>query len=118
MSCAADGLDTVGRVIDFGAIKSLVGEWLDAVFDHGFVAELGDPIVGWLREHGQKFVVINAPPTVENLVELWFDGATSKLAEAGIVTTRLRAYETPNCFADYDRMITRRTSVAILEEVR
>lgn len=94
-------LDEVGRVIDFGAIKDIVGKWLDDVFDHGFVAEDGDPIIDFLRSHDQKTVVIDCPPTVENLVELWFNGAAELLANVGILVTRVKAYETPNCWAEY-----------------
>lgn len=94
-------LDDVGRVIDFGVLKEKVGSWLDDVFDHGFVAEDGDPIVPFLIEQQQKHVTLDVPPTVEHLVEIWFSGAAEIMAAHGIVVTRVKAYETPNCWAEY-----------------
>jgi 6-pyruvoyltetrahydropterin/6-carboxytetrahydropterin synthase len=94
-------LDEVGRVIDFGVIKQKVGDWLDGVFDHGFIVEEGDPLVAWLLENEQKHVVLDCPPSIENLCDLWFHGAAELMAEHGIIVTRVRGYETPFCWADY-----------------
>lgn len=94
-------LDSVGRVIDFSVLKEKVGAWLEDVFDHGFCAEAGDPIVEWLEANGQKHVCLDVPPTVEHLVEVWFHGAAEIMAPFGIVVTRVKAYETPSCFAEY-----------------
>lgn len=97
----AQDLDEVGRVIDFGVIKQKVGDWLDDVFDHGFIVEKGDPLIMFLIEEAQKHVVLDCPPSIENLVELWFNGAAELMAEHGIIVTRVRGYETPFCWADY-----------------
>ena len=96
-------LDEVGRVIDFGVIKQSVGDWLDSVFDHGFVVEDGDPLIPWMTEHKQKHVVLDCPPSIENLVEIWFMGAANIMADHGIVVTKVKAYETPNCWAEYTK---------------
>lgn len=105
LSCAGlVRLDQVGRVIDFSVMKSSFGKWLDEVFDHGFVAQEGDPIIGFLRSEGPrglKTVVIDVPPTVENLARIWFEHAAHLLAEFGIMATKVKAYETPNCWAEY-----------------
>jgi 6-pyruvoyltetrahydropterin/6-carboxytetrahydropterin synthase len=105
-------LDEVGRVIDFSVLKEKVGGWLDDVFDHGFVAEHGDPIVEWLVSNGQKHVTLDVPPTVEHLVEVWFNGAAEIMAEHGIVVTKVLAYETPNCWAAYTIEDARAAAVA------
>ena len=102
LSCrGAAGLDEVGRVIDFGVIKEIFGKWLNEVFDHGFAIEVGDPIADFFEVHAQKHVVLDVPPTAENLARLWFDGAVKLLATAPVIVTRIRVYETPNCWADY-----------------
>lgn len=109
-------LDAVGRVIDFGVIKQEVGAWLDEVFDHGFVAEKDDPVIPFLIETQQKHVVIDCPPSVENLVHLWFDGAAELLAGKGIVVTKVRAYETENCWSEYTlRDVAMREAAAYME---
>jgi 6-pyruvoyltetrahydropterin/6-carboxytetrahydropterin synthase len=101
VSCRAEKLDAVGRVIDFGKVKEIVGDWLDASYDHGFVYEKGDPIGTWLEVNEQKRLEILVPPSIENLVKLWFLGAHALLAAHTIEVTRVKAYETPNCWAEY-----------------
>lgn len=94
-------LDKVGRVIDFGVIRDEVGGWINDTWDHGFMVEFGDPMLNWLREHDQKTVVLDCPPSIENLVRLVFENATRILAHHGIEVTRVRGYETPTSWADY-----------------
>jgi len=43
------GLDTVGRVIDFGTIKSTLCQWLEDNWDHRFLAWGHDPVMLALR---------------------------------------------------------------------
>lgn len=102
VSCRGlEGLDPVGRVIDFGVIKDLVGGWLNDIFDHGMIVESGDPLEAWLREHDQKTVVIDVPPTIENLAGIWFEGANTLLAPLKnfLQVTKVHAFETENCSA-------------------
>ncbi len=101
VTCSAPALDEVGRVIDFGDIKELVGAWLDLMFDHGFVAQIGDPIIPAIEKVDSKLLTLEVPPTVENLTRLWFEGASDILAKRGITVTKVKAFETPNCWAEY-----------------
>jgi 6-pyruvoyltetrahydropterin/6-carboxytetrahydropterin synthase len=94
-------LDEVGRVIDFGAIKERVGDWLDDVFDHGFVVEQGDPLADWLAANQQKHLVVPFSPTIEHLVRHWFAGAQQILTPLGVRVTKVKAFETPFCWAEY-----------------
>lgn len=41
-------LDQVGRVIDFGVVKELVGGWVDEHLDHGMILHHEDPMAKWL----------------------------------------------------------------------
>jgi len=92
-------LDDVGRVIDFSVIKKVIGGWLDDRWDHGFIAQMGDPIIPWLEENEQKFYLLDMPPTAENL-SLYLlglckpDGMLGKLLP-GILVTQVVCYETP-----------------------
>lgn len=101
VTCYAFGLDDVGRVIDFGLIKEKVKGWLDEVFDHGFIFQDGDPLIDIFRAHDFKTVVLDCPPSIENLSEVWFNGAADILAPLGVVVSKLRAYETATCWAEY-----------------
>ena len=42
ITAAADGLDDLGRVIDFSVLKSVVGGWVDDAWDHGTLANDAD----------------------------------------------------------------------------
>lgn len=97
-------LDEVGRVIDFGKIKEVVGGWLDEEWDHGMLLEHGDPLVEFLRVEGQKVVELPVPPTAENLVAIVAERSQSLLSEYGLTVVFVRCYETPNCWADWARV--------------
>ena len=77
-TCKADELDDVGRVIDFGVIKSTLCQWLEANWDHKFLAwnhdtlmvslcdaEMPDPISAVALEDSVVWVPFN--PTAENM---------------------------------------------------
>lgn len=107
----ADHLDEVGRVIDFGKVKELVGGWLDDRWDHGFLYEAGDPIALWLVDHDQKMFQLDAPPTAENLVVALHRKAAELLAPHDIRVVNVRLYETPNCWADSNSFLPMRSDV-------
>jgi 6-pyruvoyltetrahydropterin/6-carboxytetrahydropterin synthase len=98
-------LDGVGRVIDFGVLKAEVGGWLDAAWDHGFIVERGDPLELLLQTVGldhKRTIVLDCPPSIENLVRIVFDKAAELMGAHAIKVVHVRGYETPTCFADYD----------------
>lgn len=96
----AAALDDCGRVIDFGAIKEIVGGWVDEKWDHGFLMERGDPIAIWLEANAMKAAVLDFPPTAENLAQELLRVAYGLLRDKGIRVVRVRLWETPNCYAD------------------
>jgi len=100
----APELDSLGRVIDFGELKQLVGEWIDENWDHNILLNSDDPLLALNRltffEGREPFVFSKTNPTVEVMVKHLF------LTVAGILISPLkviaiRLYETPNCWADY-----------------
>lgn len=101
VTCATHALDEVGRVIDFGDIKSIVGGWIDEVLDHGFVVQDADPLLAALRADATKHIVVPFSPTAENLVEFIALNAQSLLAPRGIKVEHVRLFETPNGWADW-----------------
>ena len=100
ITIAAESLDEVGRVIDFGVVKDLVGGWLNDVLDHGFILEKGDPILAWLETHDQKHYVMDGPPSIENLVKIVFENAKRLLEPKSVAVVHVRGYETPTSWAD------------------
>lgn len=104
VTCAAAELDSVGRVIDYGDIKAVVGGWIDAKLDHGYIGHPDDPVLHQHRDAG--FKVFEMPPgcnpTAENLARVIGEKAQELLADRGIRVARIRLYETPNCWADWE----------------
>lgn len=101
LTVQAAQLDAVGRVVDFGVLKEVVGGWLDTTLDHGFVVQEGDPLIPALQAIDTKTVVLDCPPSIENLVKVVFDKAWELLENTGLTVTHVRGYETPSCWADY-----------------
>jgi 6-pyruvoyltetrahydropterin/6-carboxytetrahydropterin synthase len=97
----ADKLDEVGRVIDFGVVKAVVGEWLNETLDHGIVLQEYDPMVALLHGHTKMFTMPK-PPTAENLAELVFHQAKRLMRPHGVRVVKVRFWETPFCYADYE----------------
>lgn len=95
-------LDGVGRVIDFGVVKQLVGGWLDEQLDHGYIARDTDEVGHALAAQGFKvFTMPQAQePTAENIACLVLHHAQQLLGVHGLHVSHVRCYETPNCWAD------------------
>lgn len=99
ITCRAH-LDAVGRVIDFGEVKRIVGSWIDEALDHGTIANENDEaLIAACRENGWKLFVMLGEPTAENLARLIFAQASQMLSSIEVVGVRL--YETPNGWADF-----------------
>jgi 6-pyruvoyltetrahydropterin/6-carboxytetrahydropterin synthase len=101
ITCDAERLDEVGRVIDFSDIKRIVGGWIDEVLDHGFIVQDGDPILAALRADQTKHIIVSFSPTAEHLVEFIAANAQALLRAQGIKVAHVRLYETPNGWADW-----------------
>lgn len=98
----APNLDHIGRVLDFGEIKTRLGNWLDENFDHAFIAEEGDPIIPWLAAHEMRTHVMDAPPTAEHLARyVGFTVFPKLLQETPCKVVRVIWWETPNCSATW-----------------
>ena len=101
ITCSADALDNVGRVIDFSVIKQHVGGWLDKHLDHGFIVNVQDHALGaFLLETGSKCYVMDGNPTAENLAALVLWEARVLLGPFGVHVVSVRCYETPTSSAE------------------
>ena len=116
-------LDKQGRVVDFGVIKSVVGTWIDIYWDHNLMLHPEDPLLEGLHfldlhykmdmeKPSDVITAFKAPylfppgknPTAENIAEVLGHKANELLQEVNpsLVVTKIKVWETPNCFAEYD----------------
>ena len=126
VTVTADGLDTLGRVIDFSVLKEKVGNWIDEHWDHNVILHKDDPllmlnVVGQVpakelhpRTYEIQFVdmpdvfmgkepyILSGNPTAENMAWELFHIAFSLMVQYHIKVVHIRLYETPNCWADVE----------------
>ena len=100
---SAQGLDGLGRVIDFAVVKQALGPWLDDALDHAMVLTEGDPLIGPIRETGSRLTVLSTPTTSEHLAEYVLANASRLLRPHGVQVESVVFHETPNCAADAHR---------------
>ena len=98
------GINEGGMVADFGLVKrEIVSDIMDA-YDHKFLIERRDPRSGRLSAMPDDgVIVVDAPPTAENIV-LWIASrVTEKLHSLGlakvIMLTNVIVRETRDCYA-------------------
>jgi 6-pyruvoyltetrahydropterin/6-carboxytetrahydropterin synthase len=97
----APELDAVGRVVDFGVVKILVGGWLDSNWDHQLLLNSNDPQLPYLRNTEDRAPYsMKGNPTAENMAKELF-GVCIELLASHLKVVGVRIYETPNCWADY-----------------
>ncbi|MCE2713605.1 MAG: 6-carboxytetrahydropterin synthase, partial [Cryomorphaceae bacterium] len=64
---AIDGLDSIGRVLDFSVIKTLLCDWLELNWDHKTLLYREDPLVKELQKiTPDDIVTVPFNPTAEN----------------------------------------------------
>lgn len=104
ITCSADALDVVGRVLDFGEVKRVVGGWVDEHFDHAFISNPYDhAVLAFLRKEGSRLWVMPeecAEPSAENIAWVMLGVARDLLRTSGVEVRAVRFYETPNGWAD------------------
>ena len=100
-----DGNAANGMVMDFSEVKALAQKHLIDLWDHAFLAYVGDTaVVDFLKTlPGHKTVILDCVPTAENLAEKAFtilDAVFRDTFGNHLRLERVRLYETPNCWAD------------------
>lgn len=96
----AENLDKLGRVVDFGVIKNIIGKWIDDNWDHNTILnvrdrKLGDDIT---KVTGQKIYYLDYNPTAENMARHLFEKICPELfKDYNIKIDRIKLFETPNC---------------------
>lgn len=102
---ATEGLSEQGMVMDYSEVKRIAKEKLVDGWDHAFLVYRNDrevlDFLNSLKDH--KTVVLDVPPTAENLAMLAFrrlDSAYRDIYGNHLRLERVRIYETPNNWAD------------------
>jgi len=95
--------DSVGRVLDFGVIKSKLCAWLEETYDHKMLIWKEDPMLPKLLELDAESVYITGfNPTAENIAEDFVKKIAPKLLRGtGTTLIELKLWETRKCSATY-----------------
>ena len=105
ITVSAPELDECDRVVDFSEIKRLVGAWIDENWDHGFISHAEDRYGKMLASAGELKVFFMpldyGEPTAENMARYLAEKCDELLTKP--LTVEVRLYETPNCWADWNR---------------
>lgn len=104
-SFAAKKLDDLGRVIDFGIVRELLGTWIDEHFDHNTILSIKDKKLGEkiAAETGQKIFYLDENPTAENIAKFLFKKICPKIfAKKNVKCVAIKLYETPNCHVNVE----------------
>lgn len=114
-----DGLDSVGRVIDFSVVKTTLCQWLEDNWDHKFLYWARDELINGLRDLasdlGEGYVVeedhdhfvnslVQLPfnPTAENLAAYMVNVIGPQLLdEHGVQLVECTIEETSKCHVNY-----------------
>jgi 6-pyruvoyltetrahydropterin/6-carboxytetrahydropterin synthase len=106
----APDLDALGRVIDFGCLKTTIGGWVDQRWDHNLLLHPDDPLakfdsqanIEYMFGGKAPFVMPNGNPTAENIAQVLYAVSAGLLRDVDekLLVTAVRVYETPNCWAD------------------
>lgn len=99
----SEELDKLGRVIDFGIVKEILGSWIDTNLDHNVILsredkELGDYISNYT---GQKIYYLEYNPTAENIAKhILEDICPNLFLNEGLRCKSIKLFETPNCHVE------------------
>lgn len=96
-----EDLDSIGRVLDFSVIKTVLCQWLEDNFDHKFLIWEKDPILEPLRLIDREGVVsVPFNPTAENIALYMVDHVGPILLRGyGCRLIRCKVEETRKCSA-------------------
>lgn len=104
---AGQGLDSIGRVLDFSAIKSRLCQWLEDNWDHKMLLWKEDPYVAVLEHPLGSAILLGDPsvvlvpfnPTAENMASFLLRTIGPAVLPKGLVLTNVTVEETRKCLA-------------------
>lgn len=107
MCIEAVELDSVGRVMDFGEIKAVLGKFIDDNLDHTTIVNIKDQfLVEYCqieeRQNGKRApYIMDDEPTAENIARHLFEKFGSMVDNHEVKIQSVKVWETPNCWAKY-----------------
>lgn len=110
-------LDEIGRVVDFGVIKSRLCSWLETNWDHKFLIWNQDPLLQLLGENMkmenmtgsvsrlaelffESFVAVPFNPTAENMAQFLLVQSQGIMTGSGAKVVHVKIEETRKCSAE------------------
>ena len=93
----ATKLDSLGMVVDFGQVRDIVKDWVDANLDHRMLLCKRDPIIPILTEMNEPLYLMDENPTAENIPKHIFRAVHT----LGLKVAEVRLWETPSGYATY-----------------
>jgi len=97
----ANGLDDIGRVIDFSILKERLGKWIDNNWDHTFIIYEHDTELIAISERlsvNKKCFFAKFNPTAENMAGyLLREICPILFKDTNIRIVKIELYETENC---------------------
>jgi 6-pyruvoyltetrahydropterin/6-carboxytetrahydropterin synthase len=97
ITVAGPQLDERGMLLDFGEIKHVVRDWIDANLDHRMILHEQDPVVPYLQRLEEPIFLLDCNPTAEHIAQLIFDFTSRH----GFPVESVQLWETPRCCATY-----------------
>lgn len=100
----SERLDSVGRVLDFAAIKELLCSWLESHWDHRFLIYNKDPWYMQLYTFDQTVVSVPFNPTAENIAKYLIETVgPMELRDTNVELIKCTVEETRKCSATYEK---------------
>lgn len=99
-----NGLDSIGRVIDFSVIKEKLGGWIEEFWDHSFLIYKEDKELMNIREvlgKNKPPYICSFNPTAEEMGKFLIEKVCPDLfRDTGVMISKIVLYETENCFIE------------------
>lgn len=100
----APQLDSLGRVIDFGVLNEIAGNWIDTYWDHTTILDQNDKaMIECLKDAPKRKPLFLLPenPTAENLAEYFLKIVCPDIFKnTGVEIYKVVLWETENCFVE------------------
>ena len=98
----ANSLDSVGRVLDFSAIKEHLCMWVENEWDHKFLLWDQDPLLTFSKyDEENSFVAVPFNPTAENMAKYLVEVVGPQVLPAGTQLVEVTIEETMKCRVAY-----------------
>jgi 6-pyruvoyltetrahydropterin/6-carboxytetrahydropterin synthase len=98
------GLDSLGRVVDFSVLKEKVGQWVDQYWDHTMILYQEDKkTIDLVRQAPQfkELFILPKNPTAENLADYLLRVVCPQVLKGlQIIVYKVTLWETENCLAE------------------